>query len=91
MQTTFDYPMSHAIPRPSRIKAWIALQELPKHLANLLPFALGTVLAWWQAGQVDWSIFAISIVGLFFDGWHVRVQRVLRLRERQGELRSDRW
>lgn len=57
----------------SRLTAWVALQELPKHLANLLPFALGTVLAWWQAGAIDWSIFGISLVGLFLltDGTYV--------------------
>ena len=51
--------------RPSRVAAWIALQELPKHLANLLPFALGTVLAWWQGGEVNWSILGVATVGLF--------------------------
>ncbi|MBL8960022.1 MAG: prenyltransferase, partial [Gemmatimonadetes bacterium] len=59
--------------RPSRLSAWIALQELPKHLANLLPFALGTILAWWQAGAIDWRIVAVATVGLFFltDGTYI--------------------
>jgi 1,4-dihydroxy-2-naphthoate octaprenyltransferase len=48
------------------VKPWIDLQELPKHLANLLPFALGTVLAWWYAGTVDWTVFAVSLAALYF-------------------------
>jgi len=50
----------------SRIKAWIAIQELPKHLANLLPFALGNVLAWWASGQFDWGIFWVALAALYF-------------------------
>jgi 1,4-dihydroxy-2-naphthoate octaprenyltransferase len=47
-------------------RAWIALQELPKHLANILPFMLGTVLAYWWGGTIDWVVFAVAGAALFF-------------------------
>jgi 1,4-dihydroxy-2-naphthoate polyprenyltransferase len=50
----------------ARVQPYIAVQELPKHLANVLPFLLGTVLAWWHGGVIDWSIFAVSLVALYF-------------------------
>lgn len=73
MQTIVQAPAPSHPAAPSRVGAWIALQELPKHLANLLPFALGTILAWWQAGTIDWSIVAIAAAGLFLltDGTYI--------------------
>jgi 1,4-dihydroxy-2-naphthoate polyprenyltransferase len=47
------------------IRAWIALQELPKHLANILPFLLGTVLAYWAAGTLDWAVLGVSLLAVF--------------------------
>lgn len=47
-------------------QAWIQLQELPKHLANVLPFLLGTVLAFWNSGSVNWPVFWVSLVALYF-------------------------
>ena len=47
------------------LRAWVAIQELPKHLANLLPFALGTVLAWWAGGPLDWPVFWVSLGALY--------------------------
>ena len=57
----------------SRIEPWLLLQELPKHLANLLPFALGTVLAWHAGGGLDWAVFAVSLVAVFLltDGTYI--------------------
>jgi len=60
--------------RPSaRIRPWIDLQELPKHLANILPFLLGTTLAYWQSGRVDWAVFGIALLALFLltDGTYI--------------------
>ena len=57
----------------SRIEPWLLLQELPKHLANLLPFALGTVLAWHAGGGLDWAVFAVSLAAVFLltDGTYI--------------------
>jgi len=57
----------------ARIRPWIDLQELPKHLANILPFLLGTTLAYWQSGRIDWAIFAVALVALFLltDGTYI--------------------
>jgi 1,4-dihydroxy-2-naphthoate polyprenyltransferase len=55
------------------IRPYIALQELPKHLANLLPFMLGTALAYWDTGQVNWPVFGVALLAVFFltDGTYV--------------------
>ena len=57
----------------SRIRSWIDLQELPKHLANILPFLLGTAVAYWESGQIDWTVFAVALLALFLltDGTYV--------------------
>ena len=59
--------------RWARIRPWIALQELPKHLANVLPFLLGTTLAYWQSGRIDWVVFAVALLALFLltDGTYI--------------------
>lgn len=63
MQTARLSPTgTHGFP----LHAWIQLQELPKHLANVLPFLLGTVLAFWNSGLVNWPVFWVSLVALFF-------------------------
>ena len=56
-----------------RLAPWIALQELPKHLANLLPFVLGTTVAYWQSGYVDWTVFGVALLALFLltDGTYI--------------------
>lgn len=48
------------------VSPWIAIQELPKHLANVLPFLLGTVLAYWEAGTINWAVFWVALVALYF-------------------------
>ena len=48
------------------VKPWIDIQELPKHLANVLPFLLGTVLAYWEVGTLNWAVFWVALVGLYF-------------------------
>jgi 1,4-dihydroxy-2-naphthoate octaprenyltransferase len=57
----------------ARLRPWIALQELPKHLANLLPFLLGTTLAYWAAGRIDWAVFGVALLALFLltDGTYI--------------------
>jgi 1,4-dihydroxy-2-naphthoate octaprenyltransferase len=54
-----------AAPFRFRIGPWIDLQELPKHLANVLPFLLGTTVAYWHAGTIDWTVFAVALLALF--------------------------
>jgi 1,4-dihydroxy-2-naphthoate polyprenyltransferase len=49
----------------ARIGPWIALQELPKHLAGILPFILGSVLAYWVAGTIDWAVFWVALLALY--------------------------
>ena len=66
----FVHVTPHAAPaKPTiwdAIKPWIDIQELPKHLANILPFLLGTVLAYWEVGTLNWAVFWVSIVALYF-------------------------
>jgi len=50
----------------STIRPWIDIQELPKHLANVLPFLLGTVLAYWEVGSLNWAVFWVSLIALYF-------------------------
>ena len=57
----------------ARVRPWIDLQELPKHLANLLPFLLGTTVAFWESGRIDWAVFAVALLALFLltDGTYI--------------------
>jgi 1,4-dihydroxy-2-naphthoate octaprenyltransferase len=57
----------------ARVRPWIDLQELPKHLANILPFLLGTAIAYWESGQISWAIFGVALLALFFltDGTYI--------------------
>jgi len=70
--TTSTAPLRHTSFR-SRIRPWIDLQELPKHLANILPFLLGTTVAYWESGHIDWTVCAVALLALFLltDGTYV--------------------
>jgi len=62
------------LPGPAaRVRAWVDLQELPKHLANILPYLLGTAIALWESGRVDWGVFGVALLALFFltDGTYI--------------------
>jgi 1,4-dihydroxy-2-naphthoate octaprenyltransferase len=63
----------HSVGLWARLRPWIGLQELPKHLACLLPFLLGTAVAYWEGGRVDWTIFGVALLALFLltDGTYV--------------------
>lgn len=54
------------MPFSPKLKAWIELQELPKHTATLLPFALGVVLVWYATGLFNWGIFITALIAVFF-------------------------
>ncbi len=49
-----------------KLIAWIRIQELHKHLTTQLPFLLGTSIAWWFAGTLNWPVFAISVIAVYF-------------------------
>jgi 1,4-dihydroxy-2-naphthoate octaprenyltransferase len=63
MRAAANLPADH---QPFALKPWIQLQELPKHLANILPFLLGTVLAYWDKGTLNWPVFWVALVALYF-------------------------
>jgi 1,4-dihydroxy-2-naphthoate octaprenyltransferase len=50
----------------SKLKAWIEIQELPKHIAVVSRIALGGVLAWWATGNFNWPVFLITLLAGFF-------------------------
>ncbi len=48
----------------TRIKAWIGLSRIPFHSVGVLPFVLGTVLAWYQTGNLDWMVFGLGALAV---------------------------
>ncbi len=53
-------------PFKSNLRAWIEIQELPKHIAVVFRIALGGVLAWWATGIFSWPVFLITLISVFF-------------------------
>ena len=49
-----------------RIGAWMALSRLPFHSVGILPFVLGSILAWQQTGTFHWDILAWGTAGVVF-------------------------
>lgn len=49
-----------------KLKAWLALSRPPFHLVGVLPFALGSVLAWRQTGRFRWDIALWGVAGVVF-------------------------
>ena len=49
-----------------RLGAWLALSRLPFHSVGVLPFILGGILAWRQAGTFHWDIQIWGTVGVVF-------------------------
>jgi 1,4-dihydroxy-2-naphthoate octaprenyltransferase len=47
-----------------RLGAWLALSRPPFHSVGVLPFVLGTVLAWRQEGAFRWDVCAWGILGV---------------------------
>jgi 1,4-dihydroxy-2-naphthoate octaprenyltransferase len=54
------------MPSKTTIKAWIEIQELPKHIAVVFRLALGGVLAWYATGNFNWAVFLITLAAVFF-------------------------
>jgi len=50
----------------STLRAWIEIQELPKHIAVVFRIILGGVLAWYVTGAFDWAVFALTLLSVFF-------------------------
>ncbi len=50
----------------NKLIAWIRIQELHKHLTTQLPFLLGTSIAWFVSGRINWHVFAISVIAIYF-------------------------
>ncbi|MCK4476293.1 MAG: prenyltransferase [Methanophagales archaeon] len=50
----------------NKLIAWIRIQELHKHLTTQLPFLLGTSIAWFVSGTINWSVLAISVIAVYF-------------------------
>jgi 1,4-dihydroxy-2-naphthoate octaprenyltransferase len=48
----------------SRLRAWIALSRPPFHSVGVLPFVLGSVLAWRLTGTLRWDTLAWGTVGV---------------------------
>jgi 1,4-dihydroxy-2-naphthoate octaprenyltransferase len=48
----------------AKLKAWLTLSRLPFHSVGVLPFVLGTVLAWRQTGAFRWDICAWGVLGV---------------------------
>jgi 1,4-dihydroxy-2-naphthoate octaprenyltransferase len=47
-----------------KLFAWLALSRPPFHSVGVLPFVLGGVLAWRQAGVFRWGIFGWGMLGV---------------------------
>jgi 1,4-dihydroxy-2-naphthoate octaprenyltransferase len=50
----------------SKLVAWIRIQELHKHPVSLFPLLLGTAIAWYEAGAIDWRVFAAALAANYF-------------------------
>ncbi len=50
----------------NKIRSWIEIQELPKHIAVVFRIVLGGVLAWYVTGDFDWLVFFITLLSVFF-------------------------
>ena len=49
---------------PAKIGAWLALARLPFHSVGVLPFVLGTVLAWRERDSLRWDVLAWGVCGV---------------------------
>ncbi|MFN2229630.1 MAG: prenyltransferase [Anaerolineae bacterium] len=49
-----------------KLGAWLALSRPPFHTVGVLPFVLGNVLAWRQAGVFRWGVFGWGVLGVVF-------------------------
>lgn len=45
---------------------WMILARLPFHIAGILPFILGSIIALYTTGKFDWVIFGLSVIAVEF-------------------------
>ncbi len=48
------------------IRAWVEIQKFPRHSNDVFSFILGSVLAWYYAGQFHWGVFILGLLAVFF-------------------------
>jgi 1,4-dihydroxy-2-naphthoate octaprenyltransferase len=48
------------------LKAWIAVQKLPRHSNDIFSFVLGSVLAWYHTSSFHWGVFLFGLLAIFF-------------------------
>jgi 1,4-dihydroxy-2-naphthoate octaprenyltransferase len=48
------------------LKAWIEVQKFPRHSNDVFSFVLGSVLAWYHAGEFNWVVFVAGLLAVFF-------------------------
>ena len=48
-----------------KLKAWVSIQEFPKHLAVIFRLALGSILAWTMTGEFSWPVCLLMILAMF--------------------------
>ncbi|HNT57161.1 MAG TPA: prenyltransferase [Syntrophales bacterium] len=46
------------------VTAWLRLSRLPFHSVGVLPFILGTILAWKVTGEIRCSVFVLGVAGV---------------------------
>jgi 1,4-dihydroxy-2-naphthoate octaprenyltransferase len=56
--------MSSSHPVAQKIRAWLELSRPPFHTVGVLPFVLGSILAWRLAGKLRWDILACGTAGV---------------------------
>jgi len=49
-----------------KIKIWLAEVRAPFLTATIVPIVLGTSIAWYHTGRVDWLLFALTLISGIF-------------------------
>jgi hypothetical protein len=60
-----------------KIKAWIKLSRPPFQTVGVLPFTLGSIIAWSSQGHFDWALWAWGRGGGSCPAEHILGRRVL--------------
>ena len=59
-------PLTEKFIITGKLSAWLRLSRLPFHSVGVLPFVLGTLLAWRITGEIRYSVFLLGIAGVVF-------------------------
>ncbi|MCL2615858.1 MAG: prenyltransferase [Dehalococcoidia bacterium] len=49
----------------TKVNAWIQVQKIPRHSSDVFSLVLGSVVAWYHAGQFNWLVFIASLMAVF--------------------------